>query len=596
MADETETGAAIPSLEDWQHWTLVMGRAQQMLMEYWADSLKTDRPMQNVASLWSPSAFGFQHPAAPTAADPASLMAAGAQAWAKGLETWGKMLGGVATAPAGNAAERKDRRFAAAEWRENPIFDTIRKTYLQISDQLLGTVDEIDNIDPEMRERLRFATRSFVDAMSPSNFALTNPQVLKRTIDSRGENLLKGLANMLRDIASGQLTQTRSGAFEVGRNLATTPGKVVRRTPLYELIQYTPTTPDVLKTPVVIFPPWINRFYILDLTAEKSFVKWCVDQGITLFMVSWKSADESIADASLDDYVLNGQIDAIDAVRELLDAEAVHAIGYCVAGTTLAATLAYLERRGEAAKVKSATFFTAQVDFSEAGDLKLFTGPETMALLDELTKEKGYLDGRYMAATFNLLRGRDLIWNYVVNNYLLGEEPPPFDLLHWNSDTTNLPAGWHRAYLEDLYKGNKLAEKGGITVAGTPIDIDTVKTPVYVQAGREDHIAPPQSVWKIMDHFAGPKRFVLAGSGHIAGVVNPPAAQKYQYWVNETPCGTLASFIDGADERKGSWWPDWLKWLKAQDAGTVKASGARVPGEGKIKAIENAPGSYVKAR
>jgi polyhydroxyalkanoate synthase len=445
MADETETGGAIPSLEDWQHWTLVMGRAQQMLMEYWADSLKTDRPMQNVASLWSPSAFGFQHPAAPTAADPASLMAAGAQAWAKGLETWGKMLGGVATAPAGNAAERKDRRFAAAEWRENPIFDTIRKTYLQISDQLLGTVDEIDNIDPEMRERLRFATRSFVDAMSPSNFALTNPQVLKRTIDSRGENLLKGLSNMLRDIASGQLTQTRSGAFEVGRNLATTPGKVVRRTPLYELIQYTPTTPDVLKTPVVIFPPWINRFYILDLTAEKSFVKWCVDQGITLFMVSWKSADESIADASLDDYVLNGQIDAIDAVRELLDAEAVHAIGYCVAGTTLAATLAYLESRGEAAKVESATFFTAQVDFSEAGDLKLFTGPETMALLDELTKEKGYLDGRYMAATFNLLRGRDLIWNYVVNNYLLGEEPPPFDLLYCNSDTTNLPAGWHRS-------------------------------------------------------------------------------------------------------------------------------------------------------
>ncbi|MBV9526769.1 class I poly(R)-hydroxyalkanoic acid synthase [Sphingomonas sp.] len=592
MAQETETGGAIPSLEDWQHWTLVMGRAQQMLMEYWAQGLKKDQPLPNFAAGWSPPAFGFGEQVATP--DPASLMAAGAQAWAKGLETWGKMLGGAV--PAGEAVERKDRRFAAPEWRENPIFDTIRKTYLQISDQLLGTVEEIETLDPTMRERLRFATRSFVDAMSPSNFALTNPQVLKRTLETRGENLLKGLSNMLRDIAAGQLTQTQSGAFEVGRNLATTPGKVVRRTPLYELIQYTPTTSAVLKTPVVIFPPWINRFYILDLTPEKSFVKWCVDQGITLFMVSWKSADESIADISIDDYVLRGQIDAIDAVREILDVEAVHAIGYCVAGTTLAATLALLESKGEAAKVKSATFFTAQVDFAEAGDLKLFLGDETMGLLTQLTAEKGYLDGRYMAATFNLLRGRDLIWNYVVNNYLLGEEPPPFDLLHWNSDTTNLPAGWHRHYLETLYKGNKLAEKGGITVAGVAIDIDRVTTPVYIQAGREDHIAPPQSVWKVMDHFAGPKRFVLAGSGHIAGVVNPPAAQKYQYWVNETPCGTLDSFIAGATENKGSWWPDWLNWLKAQGPATVKATGARVPGKGRAKALADAPGTYVKER
>jgi polyhydroxyalkanoate synthase len=313
-------------------------------------------------------------------------------------------------------------------------------------------------------------------------------------------------------------------------------------------------------------------------------------------MVSWKSADESIADATLDDYVLNGQLDAIDTVRDLLGVESVHAIGYCVAGTTLAATLAYLQAKGEAKRVESATFLTAQVDFAEAGDLKLFTGPETMGLLDEITKEKGYLDGRYMAATFNLLRGRDLIWSYVVNNYLLGEEPAPFDLLHWNSDTTNLPAGWHRDYLETLYKGNKLAQKGAISVAGRPIDIDAVMTPTYIQAGREDHIAPPQSVWKIMDHFAGDKRFVLAGSGHIAGVVNPPAAQKYQYWTNAGPAKTLQAFVDMAEEHKGSWWPDWLEWLKQQDRATVKAAGARVPGKGKLKTIEDAPGSYVKAR
>jgi polyhydroxyalkanoate synthase len=588
--DSTVGGAAIPTLEDWQHWTLVIGRAQQMLMEFWAESLKKDQPFP----AWSPGAFGFGD--SQPANDPMALMSAGAQAWAKGLETWGKMLGGVPLGGVLDEKGRKDRRFAAPEWSENPIFDTIRQTYLRLSDQLLGTVDEIEGLDPAARERLRFATRSFVDAMSPSNFALTNPQVLKRTLETRGENLLKGLANMLKDIAAGQVTQSKPGVFEVGRNLATTPGKVIKQTPLYQLIQYTPTTDELLKTPVVVFPPWINRFYILDLSPEKSFVKWCVDNAISLFMVSWKSADESIADATLDDYVLNGQIDAIDTVRDLLGVDGVHAIGYCVAGTTLAATLAYLHTKKQQGKVKSATFLTAQVDFAEAGDLKLFTGDETMSLLDQLTKEKGYLDGRYMAATFNLLRGRDLIWNYVVNNYLLGEEPPPFDLLYWNSDTTNLPAPWHRDYLESFYKGNKLAEKGGVTVAGVPVDIDTVRTPTYVQAGREDHISPPQSVWKIMDHFAGPKRFVLAGSGHIAGVVNPPAALKYQYWVNDKPAETLGLFVEGATEHKGSWWPDWLEWLKSQDPERVKATGARIPGKGKLKPIEDAPGSYVKAR
>ncbi|MBA3511999.1 class I poly(R)-hydroxyalkanoic acid synthase [Sphingomonas sp.] len=617
MSDDTTSGpTGIPSLEDWQHWTLVMGRAQQMLMQAWADSLEKGEPfkgwsampgMPGMPGTSGPSAFDFgmpglagssgeSGPGAPTGAaapvDPMALMSAGAQAWAQGLEAWGKMLG----VDPGSKAEAKDRRFAAPEWRENPLFDTIRQTYLALSDRMLGSVDEIEGVDEATRHKLKFAVRNFVDAMSPSNFALTNPQVLKRTIETRGENLLKGLANMLKDIAAGQVTQSKPGAFEVGRNLATTPGKVIHETPLYQLIQYTPTTEEVLEVPLVVFPPWINRFYILDLTPEKSFVRWCVDQGVSLFMVSWKSADESIADATLDDYVLKGQIDAIDTIRDLLDVKSVHAIGYCVAGTTLAATLAFLHARKQQSKVKSATFFTAQVDFAEAGDLKLFLGDETMGLLQQLTTEKGYLDGRYMAATFNLLRGRDLIWNYVVNNYLLGDEPPPFDLLHWNSDTTNLPAGWHRNYLDTLYRGNKLVECGGIAVAGTPIDLGKVSTPTYIQAGREDHIAPPQSVWKIMQQFKGDKRFVLAGSGHIAGVVNPPAAGKYQYWVNEQPCDTLDSFIEGATEHHGSWWPDWIAWLKKQDPRTVKASGARVPGKGKLKAIENAPGRYVRER
>ncbi len=613
MTDKTKSGDAIPSLEDWQHWTWVMGRAQQMLMEAWADSLSKKEGFKDwgaVPGTAGPSAFDFGMPAfgggiageaGPGAAtgaaappDPMAMMSAGAEAWAKGLEAWGKMLsGGVLPVPDTAA---KDRRFAAPEWRDNPLFDQIRQTYLAISDRMLGSVETIEGLDEETRARLRFATRNFVDAMSPSNFALTNPQVLKRTLESRGENLLKGLANMLEDIAAGQMTQSKPGAFEVGRNLATTPGKVIHETPLYQLIQYTPTTEQVLETPLVIFPPWINRFYILDLSPEKSFVKWCVDQGVTLFMVSWKSADESIADAGLDDYVLKGQVDAIDTIRDLLDVDSVNAIGYCVAGTTLAATLAWLAANKKQKAVKSATFFTAQVDFTQAGDLKLFLGSEVMGLLEQLTVEKGYLDGRYMAATFNLLRGRDLIWSYVVNNYLLGDEPPPFDMLHWNSDTTNLPAGWHRTYLDTLYRGNKLAQKGGISVAGTPIDLARVKIPTYIQAGREDHIAPPESVWKLMDHFQGEKRFVLAGSGHIAGVVNPPAAGKYQYWVNNDPCDSLDGFVAGATEHQGSWWPDWIAWLRKQAPKTVEATGARIPGEGKRKAIEDAPGRYVKER
>ena len=580
MASESNPpGPLSPSatLEDWQHWTLVMGRAQQMLMETWVDKLGTEA----------------KAPAAPV--DPLAMFTASAEAWSKGLAAWGEMLG-TTKAAADKAIGARDKRFAAPEWRDNPVFDTIRQSYLAISDQLLRGVEEVPGIDEPARQRLRFVTKGLVDAMSPSNFALTNPEVLKKTLETRGDNLLTGLKHMLDDVKSGQLSQTQKGAFEVGRNLATTPGKVIKETPLYQLIQYTPVTDKVLEIPLIVFPPWINRFYILDLTPEKSFVRWCVENGITLFMVSWKSADESLRDIGLDDYVLRGQVDAIDTVRDLLAVEQVHTIGYCVAGTTLAATLAYLQAKGEAAKVKSATFFTAQVDFAEAGDLTLFLGDEVMALLTKLTAETGTVDGRSMAATFNLLRGRDLIWNYVVNNYLLGEEPAPFDLLHWNSDVTNLPAAWHRDYLETLYKGNKLVERGGISVDGTPIDLSTVKTPSYIQAGREDHIAPPQSVWKLMHHFAGDKRFVLAGSGHIAGVVNPPSTGKYGYWLNEGEKVSLETFITGATEHKGSWWPDWLAWLKAQAPAEVPAKGARIPGKGKLKAIEDAPGRYVRTR
>jgi polyhydroxyalkanoate synthase len=418
--------------------------------------------------------------------------------------------------------------------------------------------------------------------------------VLERTLETHGANLVRGIERLAADLEKGQLTHTDASAFRLGENIACTPGKVVHETPLYQLIQYSPATEEVLKIPVVIFPPWINRFYILDLNPKKSFVKWAVDRGLTVFIVSWRSADASMAEVTWDDYV-RAEIEAIDFVRQRLGVPAVHAVGYCVAGTTLAATLAILARRGEAAKVKSATFLTAQVDFSQAGDLKNFVGDAQLELIRQAS-QGGYLDGRYMAATFNMLRGADLIWNYVVNYYLLGEDYPAFDLLYWNGDVSNLPAKWHETYLRDLYRENKLVQTDALVADGTPIDLKLVATPAYIQAGREDHIAPPESVWHMTGQFSGPMRFVLAGSGHIAGVVNPPAARKYQYWTNAGTAASLDEFVAGAEEHKGSWWPDWLKWLEAFGSGRVPASGKRKPGGRGDKVIEDAPGRYVTLR
>ncbi len=586
-----EHGSTVPSLAEIQHWTFVMGRAQQMMMEYLAAQAGEAAPDGSS----KPAQPTDQWPGMALFADPAKIAQQQVELWRDGLSIWQRTLGLPGASEKLQEKADRDKRFAASQWRDNPLFDTIRQTYLLVSERMLGSVEAIEGIDESTREKMRFMTRAFVDAMAPSNFALTNPQVLDKAIETRGESLLNGLEKLLADLGRKQLTHTDPDAFEVGRNIALTPGKVIKQTRLYQLIQFSPATDKVLETPLVIFPPWINRYYILDLNPKKSFIRWAVEQGLTVFVVSWKSADESFADIGMDDYAL-AQIEAIDAVREALGVKSVHAIGYCVAGTYLAATLALLDARKEADKVASATFFTAQVDFSEAGDLKFFIGDEQMELIRQLGAERGYLDGRYMAATFNLLRGRDLIWNYVTSNYLLGEDYPQFDLLHWNGDTTNLPAQWHQAYLQQLYRENRLVQPGALAIDGTPIDLRRVKTPTYVQAGREDHIAPPQSVWKITHHFSGPLRFVLAGSGHIAGVVNPPEAEKYQYWTNDEKVDTLDQFIAGATETKGSWWPDWIRWISRRSGNLVPAARARIPGKGKLKAIEDAPGSYVKAR
>nr|WP_144243985.1 class I poly(R)-hydroxyalkanoic acid synthase [Sphingopyxis sp. MWB1] len=570
-----------------------MTRAQRMMIDHLAATAEQAGKAAERLPALDPSTW-LQNPVTQLWAEQNAKM------WEQGLAFWSSLataqplFAPQAASQEGIAAPPRDKRFADPDWTQNPVFAMIRQTYGMMTDQLLQSTQRVEGLDEAARARLEFAARNIADALSPTNLALTNPEVIRRAVETRGESLLKGLSHMLGDLARGQLSHVDPDAFEVGVNIATTPGKVVHETDLYQLIHYQPVTDEVLAAPLIIFPPWINRFYILDLNPAKSFVKWALEQGVSVFMVSWKSADETMADVVWDDYVA-AQVDAIDTVRDLLDVPAVHCIGYCVAGTTLAATLAMLAAKDEADKVQSATFFTAQVDFEKAGELKLFVDDAYLALLQQLSAQ-GYLDGRYMAATFNSLRARDLIWNYVVNNYLLGNDYPSFDLLYWNGDVTNLPARWHQQYLTDLYRDNRMVSPGSLSVCGTPIDLRQIRTPAYIQAGKEDHIAPLASVWRLMDNLSGPRHFLLAGSGHIAGVVNPPAANKYQYWTGDNEAATLDEFLASAKETKGSWWPHWIEWLRGQSDTMVPVKGARIPGKGKKKAIEDAPGRYVKQR
>ena len=564
--------------------TDLMGKGQQMMLEFWTR----------------------EHGATPIVPDPLGMMTTWTKAWTAmlsdparlmeqqqrymqdALSLWQRFL-----TPDAEKPMVKDKRFAGAAWAETPAFDFLRQSYLLTASHIMEAAQGIEGMSAEEKDKARFLIKQFVDAMSPSNFMATNPEVLQKTAETGGANLLKGLEHLLEDLRAGRMRMTDEKAFEVGRNVAITPGKVVYQNRLFQLIQYAPITDKVYEVPLLVFPPWINKFYILDLTAEKSFIRWCVEQGLTVFVVSWKNADESLADATIDTYVEEGMFTAIEVVREICKTTSVHTIGYCVAGTTLAAALAVLAAREQAEEVATATFFTAQVDFSDAGELKLFVDDPSLETIERLTGDKPVLDGRYMASTFNLLRSNDLIWNYVVNNYMLGKDYFPFDLLYWNSDATNVPARWHRQYIEQMYRDNLLVKPGGMTVAGVPVDLSKVKTASYIQGGKEDHIAPARSAFKLTQAFTGETRFVLAGSGHIAGVVNPPTSGKYQYWTNDAPAASLDEFIAGATETKGSWWPDWLAWLAPRSGKQVKP---RVPGKGPCKAIEEAPGAYVKER
>lgn len=570
--------------ERFQHWMRLMGRAQQLLLEHWAGWGGATRPLP-------PDPFGLM----PLGAKVLASLTADAEAMAtRNTALMQKLTALWTQAEVTAAPEKPDRRFAAPEWHAHAVFDLARQSYLLASEHWLDTVDGAAGLTPQERERARFFTQQLLDALSPANFPLTNPQVLKATLAEQGENLLRGFENLLKDIEKGYISLTDESAFAVGRNVATTPGKVVFENHLFQLIQYAPATETVREVPIVIAPPWINKFYILDLTPEKSFVRWCVEQGFTVFVISWVNPGSEHRNTGLADYMQHGLITAMEAARTITGAPSVHAIGYCVAGSLLAPTLAWLEANGRGDLASSATFFTTQVDFEDAGELRLLIDRAQLDMLNLLCAENGYLDSRYMAATFNLLRANDLIWNYVVNNYLLGREPPPFDLLYWNSDSTRLPHAMLREYLEGMYLENRLATPDALHLDRTPIDLRRVKIPTYIQAGRDDHIAPPNSVYKLTRHFTGPKRFVLANSGHIAGVVNPPSANKYGYRAGDVLPETLEAFTHTTEHQPGSWWPDWLQWLTPLTGQTVPA---RSPGtHPDFPAIEDAPGRYVRVR
>jgi polyhydroxyalkanoate synthase len=499
-------------------------------------------------------------------------------------------------APPSAAPDVKDKRFADPEWSQNQFFDFLKQAYLLTAKWGERLVTDAAGVDEHTKAKAAFYVKQIANAISPSNFVLTNPELLRETFASNADNLVRGMHMLTEDIKAGhgslKITQSDPSRFEVGRNLALTPGKVVFQNELMQLIQYEPATPQVLKVPLLIVPPWINKFYILDLTPDKSFIKWCVDQGLTVFVISWVNPDARLASKGFDEYMTEGPLAALDAIHAATGEKKVHAIGYCVGGTLLAITLAYLAAK-EKSRVLSATMFTAQVDFTYSGDLKLFVDEERIQQLEAHMKDQGYLEASSMANTFNMLRSNDLIWPYVVNNYLKGKKPIPFDILYWNSDATRMPAANHSFYLRNCYLDNKLSQ-GEMTVGGVTLDLGKVKIPVYNLATREDHIAPAKSVLEGSKYFGGPVKFVLAASGHIAGVVNPPGKPKYQYWTGAAPSGSdVDHWMSGAKEHRGSWWPDWLEWLKQHGAKTVPA---RAIGSGALKAIEDAPGSYVKVR
>ena len=530
--------------------------------------------------------------------DPARVMETQLKLWQDYTNLWQSNLQRMMGKEAEPVIEpaQGDRRFKDEEWSENPVFDYIKQSYLLASKYLHECVRETEGLDPHTAEKVDFYTRQYIDAVAPTNFAMSNPEVLRRTVETGGENLLEGLSNLLEDLERGKGTlrvkMTDLERFKLGENVAVTPGKVVYQNELMQLLQYAPSTETVYKRPLLIIPPWINKYYILDLRPKNSFIKWAVDQGHTVFVISWVNPDERLAHKEFEDYMLEGPLAALDAIEQATGERECKAIGYCLGGTLLACTLAYMAEKGDD-RIKSATFFVTMMDFSEPGELGVFIDEEQLARMDEQMEKTGYFEGSAMAEAFNLLRANDLIWGFVVNNYLMGKDPFPFDLLYWNSDSTRMPSRMHSFYLHNFYEKNLLREPNGISLDGVGIDLGKVETPAYFISTKEDHIAPWKSTYAGTQLLSGSVRFVLGMSGHIAGIVNPPSANKYGYWNNDELPADCDQWLAGATSHEGSWWLDWKKWVQKFNGKKVPA---RVPGDGNLDVIEDAPGSYVKIR
>lgn len=522
----------------------------------------------------------------------AQLMSGYAQLW---QATAQKMLGHSVEPVA--EPTRGDRRFKDAQWSDNPFFDHMKQAYLLASKHLLNGIHDVDGLDPKTASKVDFFARQFVDAIAPTNFVMTNPAVLRETAETGGQNLLRGLSNVLDDLERGdgklRIKMTDSEQFELGINVAASPGAVVFQNDLMQLLQFSPSTEQVHKRPLMIVPPWINKYYILDLREKNSFIKWAVDQGHTVFVLSWVNPGEQLANKSFDDYMVDGPLAALDAIEQATGEKSVKAIGYCIGGTLLSATLAYMSKVGDE-RIKAATFFTTMMDFSNPGELGVFVDDDQLKFLEEKMAEHGYLEGSSMAEVFNMLRANDLIWSFVINNYLMGKDPLPFDLLYWNSDSTRMPGAMQSYYLRKMYEQNLLVEPGGIDMLGEPINLRDIRTPVYILSTKEDHIAPWQATYAATQLYAGNTKFVLGASGHIAGVVNPPSAKKYGYWTGAKLPADADEWFASAEYTEGSWWTDWRKWVTRYNGG--KKVPARQPGDGKLEVIEAAPGSYVKVR
>src|ERR1700738_132281 len=514
------------------------------------------------------------------------------------LDLWGsamRRLAGEQATPAIEASPR-DKRFKDPEWKSNQFFDFVMQLYLLTTQWAQDLVRNAEGLDEHTRKKAEFYVLQITNALPPSNFVLTNPEVLRETLASNGGNLVRGMKMLAEDIEAGhgtlRILQSDPSNLEVGVKMETTTGKVIFQNELMQLIQYTPTTENVLRTPLLIVPPWINKFYILDLKPEKSYIKWCVDQGLTVFVISWVNPDKNLGKKTFEDYMKEGPLAAMDVIERATGEMKVHTAGYCVGGTLLASTLAWLAEKRRV-RVTSATFFAAQVDFTHGGDLLVFVDEDQISALERDMQSSGVLEGSKMAMAFNMLRSNDLIWSYVVSNYLKGQPPSSFDLLHWNSDATRMPAANHSYYLRNCYLENRLST-GSMVLDNTLLDLSKVKVPIYNLATREDHIAPADSVLYGSQFFGGPVKYVLSGSGHIAGVVNPPSSGKYQFWTNDNIKDvTLADWLKGAQEHKGSWWPDWRQWLASIDAEEMPA---RAVGTEALPPIEDAPGSYVRVR